>query len=89
MDPVKHVYTKILDSFRGDKPSSSHDNDDEDRNDDHDESNNSNEHNKILAEIVITPDHLTNGFLEDSQLVIQLFIDQFFLTMRIMARKGM
>ncbi|CDW77487.1 ab-hydrolase associated lipase region containing protein [Stylonychia lemnae] len=42
-----------------------------------------------VKHIVISPDHLTNGFLEDSQLVIQLFFDQFFLTMRIAAKKGM
>lgn len=28
-----------------------------------------------LAEIVITPDLKTTGFIEDSQLIIQLFVD--------------
>ena len=49
VDPVKHVYTNILERFKRDKT------------DPYDSSN-----EKALAEIVITPDNLTNGFLEDS-----------------------
>eukprot|EP00347_Sterkiella_histriomuscorum_P006181 403353751 len=86
VDPMKHVYTKLVDSFRGDQQ---HAEDDQDLYNSQEDGNQQNSQNeKIMAEIVISPDHLTNGFLEDAQLVIQLFIDQFFLTMRIMVKRG-
>ena len=41
-----------------------------------------------LAEVIITPDHLTTGFLEDAQIIVQLFFDQFFLTLNILVKNG-
>mmetsp|Transcript_35736 Transcript_35736/g.34768 ORF Transcript_35736/g.34768 Transcript_35736/m.34768 type:complete len:183 (-) Transcript_35736:1321-1869(-) len=42
-----------------------------------------------VVEIVITPDKLTTGMFEDFQLIIQLVIDQFFLTLKVLSKKGM
>lgn len=73
IDPMKHVYTKILDTFRGEyryHKEESHieheyDYDNPNLQDDY-ENMELLEDGKVLAEVVITPDTLTNGLLEDT-----------------------
>jgi len=39
-----------------------------------------------LCDIVLTPDHYTTGFLEELQLVIQLWIDQQVVRAKVLAK---
>lgn len=43
----------------------------------------------VMAEIVFSPDQWTTGFLEDTQLILQLALDQTFLTLKILIKKGL
>lgn len=44
---------------------------------------------KVLVDMIITSDQKTTGFLEDSQIVIQIALEQFFLTLKILFKKGL
>eukprot|EP00347_Sterkiella_histriomuscorum_P015983 403354949 len=92
-DPVQYVYSNVVEKFLGEDGMLSSINQymltggqSQQKGTKHNQ--NSQIQKAILSEIIITPDQVTTGFLEDTQLIIQLSIDQFFLTMKVLVKKG-